>query len=337
MRIQYDEMKTLFRDILLSYGFPDGKAEKTAAIFADNSLDGVYSHGLNRFQRFVGYIADGHVDPLAEPTVEESFGPFQRWNGNLGAGCTNAALAMEAAMGLASSHGLGCVAVRNTNHWMRGGTYGLMAARAGFAAICWTNTFPNMPSWGAKTPNLGNNPLVMAFPGNNGEIVMDGAMAQYSYGALDGCRMSGRRLPYPGGYDGDGRLTTDPAAILETMRPLPIGLWKGSGYSLLLDLIGAALSRGNTVPEIGRTGEEAGLTQVFIAFDIDKLSGREYVAALTERLLADFKAAEPAEEGVPFHYPGERMAKTRKENMELGIPVNEGIWNELSELRKRQC
>lgn len=329
-------MKSLFRDILLSHGFTRGKAEKTAEIFADNSLDGVYSHGLNRFPRFVGYIADGRVDPHAEPTVEESFGPFQRWNGNLGVGCTNAALAIEAAMGLASSHGVGCVAMGNTNHWMRGGTYGLMAARAGFAAICWTNTFPNMPSWGAKTPNLGNNPLVMAFPGNDGEIVMDGAMAQYSYGALDSCRMSGKRLPYPGGYDKDGQLTTDPGAILDTWRTLPIGLWKGSGYSLLLDLIGAALSKGKTVPEIGRTGEEASLTQVFIAFDINKLSGREYVETMTERLLADFKSAVPAAEGVPFCFPGERMAKTRKENLRLGIPVNEGVWSELLALRKRQ-
>ena len=48
-----------------------------------------------------------------------------------------------------------------------------------------------------------------------------------------------------------------------------------------------------------------------------------------ERLLRDFRAAEPAEEGKPFFYPGEKAARTRRENLELGVPVNEEIWNAL--------
>lgn len=329
MRIPYSEMKNLFRDILIKRGFPKAKAVKAAGMFADNSCDGVHSHGLNRFPRFISYVSDGHVDPNVEPTLEDSFGAVERWNGNLGVGCTNAAAGMDRAMELASKFGIGCVAMRNTNHWMRGGSYGLQAARAGFAGICWTNTTVNVPSWGAKTCNVGNNPLVMAFPWKESHLLIDGALAQYSYGALEGYKMAGKQLPFPGGYDSSGNLTCDPGAILETWRVLPIGFWKGSGYSLLLDVIGAALSKGNTVPDIGRIGEEIGLTQVFIAFDINKISGREYIDSMAEKLLADFKAAEPAEPGVPFFYPGEKEALNRKENLELGIPVNEEIWKEL--------
>ena len=329
MRIPYSEMKNLFRDILIKRGFPKAKAEKAAEMFADNSCDGVYSHGLNRFPRFISYVSDGHVDPNVEPTLEDSFGAVERWNGNLGVGCTNAAAGMDRAMELSSKFGIGCVAIRNTNHWMRGGSYGLQAARAGFAGICWTHTTVNVSSWGAKTCNVGNNPLVMAFRWEKSHLLIDGALAQYSYGALEGYKMAGKQLPFPGGYDSSGNLTCDPGAILETWRVLPIGFWKGSGYSLLLDVIGAALSKGNTVPDIGRIGEEIGLTQVFIAFDINKISGREYIDSMAEKLLADFKAAEPAEPGVPFFYPGEKEALNREENLELGIPVNEDIWKEL--------
>jgi 3-dehydro-L-gulonate 2-dehydrogenase len=325
-------MKALFRDVLTRRSFSPEKAEKVAGMFADNSCDGVYSHGLNRFPRFVSYVEEGYVDPGAEPTREESFGAFERWNGNRGVGCTNAAAAMAGAMELARRHGIGCVALGNTNHWMRGGSYGLQAARAGFAGICWTNANPAMPSWGAKTPNVGNNPLVMAFPFKDTCMVIDGALAQYSYGALDSYRMAGSQLPFPGGYDRDGNLTADPAAILETGRVLPIGLWKGSGYALLLDAMGAALAKGNTAPEVGRAGREVGVTQVFIAFDVAKTSGAEYVAAMAERLIADFRAAEPVESGVPFYYPGEKAAATRKENMAAGIPVNEAIWNDVQKL-----
>jgi 3-dehydro-L-gulonate 2-dehydrogenase len=326
-------MKALFRDILTRYDFSAEKAEKIAEIFTDNSCDGVASHGLNRFPRFVSYVAEGHVDPKAEPTLEEAFGALERWNGNMGAGCTNAAAGMDRAMELARQYGAGCVAMGYTNHWMRGGSYGLRAARAGFAGICWTNTNPILPAWGAKTPKVGNNPLVMAFPYKGAHFLLDGALAQYSYGALDGYRMAGSQLPFPGGYDRGGNLTTDPGEILETGRVLPIGFWKGSGYALLLDAIGAALSKGRTVPEVGRAGREVGLTQVFIAFDLKGVTGAEYAASMAERLIEDFRTAEPAVSDVPFHYPGEKSAATRRENLESGIPVNENIWNEVLKMR----
>lgn len=329
MRVKYDEMKRVFMTILSRRGFAPEKAEAAAAIFADNSCDGVASHGLNRFPRFLSYIESGSVDPKAEPELETAFGAIERWNGNLGVGCTNAVFAVKRAMKLASSYGIGCVAMRNTNHWMRGGSYGLLAARAGFAAICWTNTTANVPAWGARSCNVGNNPLVIAFPGPEGPMVMDGALAQYSYGALEAAAMDGRELDFPGGYDEEGRLTRDPSAILRTQRVLPIGLWKGSGYSLLLDAIGAAVSGGNTVPEVGRLADETALTQVFIVIDPAKTSAREEIAAMSERLLRDFRAAEPAEEGKPFFYPGEKAAGIRKKNLEEGVPVNEEIWNAL--------
>ena len=237
MRVPYGELKSLFEAILVKKGFTPEKAGVAAGVFADNSCDGVASHGLNRFPRFVSYIESGSVDPKAEPKLEAAFGALERWNGNLGVGCTNAAFGITRAMELAAQHGIGCVAMRCTNHWMRGGTYGLMAARAGYAAICWTNTTANVPAWGAKSCNVGNNPLVMAYPGPEGPMVMDGALAQYSYGALEAAKLDGRELPFPGGFDRDGKLTADPSAILETQRVLPIGLWKGSGYALLLDAI----------------------------------------------------------------------------------------------------
>jgi len=102
MRIPYAEMKNLFEKILIKYGFPEETASRAARMFTDNSCDGVYSHGLNRFPRVLSYVAKGHIDPHAEPVLEESFGAIERWNGNRGMGCTNAAAAMDRAMDLAS-------------------------------------------------------------------------------------------------------------------------------------------------------------------------------------------------------------------------------------------
>ena len=109
--------------------------------------------------------------------------------------------AMAAAIGLSRAHGIGCVALANTNHWMRGGTYGWQAADAGCVAICWTNTLPNLPPWGADMPRIGNNPLVIAVPRAAGHVVFDIAMSQFSYGALESYRKRGELLPVDGGFD----------------------------------------------------------------------------------------------------------------------------------------
>ena len=323
MRIAYDEMKDVFERVLLKYGFPKKTADLSARLFTDNTCDGVASHGVNRFPRVVSYIRKGHIRPGAEPSLETSQGAMERWNGNLGMGNTNAAFAMTRAMALADASGIGCVALRNTNHWMRGGAYGLQAARAGYIGICWTNTTPNMPPWGAKDRRIGNNPLIMAIPHGDMPVLMDGALAQFSYGAIESARLAGRQLPVPGGYDRGGALTTDPAAIEETWRVLPIGFWKGSGFSIALDMIGAILSGGNSVPEIGKLDDEIAVTQVFIAF---KPGDDTFAKTAADAVIADLRAAEPAVEGGEILYPGEKEGRTRKENLEKGIPVVEEIW-----------
>src|SRR6185312_8910096 len=136
---------------------------------------------------------------------------------------------MERAIDLSREHGIGCVALRNTTHWMRGGTYGWQAADAGMIGICWTNTMPNLPPWGDTVPRLGNNPLIVAVPRAGGHVVLDMAMSQFSYGALAAYRKRGELLPVDGGFDTAGNLTRDPGAIDRAQPPLPIGYWKGSG------------------------------------------------------------------------------------------------------------
>ena len=250
-------------------------------------------------------------------------------------GNLNAASAMKRAMELAGEFGIGLVAMCNTNHWMRGGTYGWQAAESGYIGICWTNTMPNMPAWGAVDSKIGNNPFVMAVPGPRGKhVVVDMAMAQYSYGKLAVCRQAQTNLPYPGGYDEAGVLTCDPAAIEKTRRVLPIGYWKGSGMSILLDLAGAALTLGRTVSKIGKEcKEEYGLTQVFIAVKPDLLSGdAEAAKALAEETLKDIQNSVPEHANKKIRYPGEGTLIRRKENTELGIPVDPEIWKKICEL-----
>ena len=195
-------MKEKLQSILVKYGFDEKRAEESAKNFADSSLDGVYSHGYQRFPRVIDYIQKGYIDVNAVPEKITGFGAVERWDGHLGMGNLNAKMAMQRAVELAAQLGIGMVAMSNTNHWDARRCYGWQAAEAGCIGICWTNTCPNMPAWGAIDGRIGNNPFVLAVPDQNGEhVVVDTAMAQYSYGKLSVCRQNGEKLPYPGGYD----------------------------------------------------------------------------------------------------------------------------------------
>ncbi len=327
MRIFYQELKNRFETILLKHNFSAVKAALCSQIFAQNSLDGVYSHGLNRFPVFVGHVQNGLAKPEAEPEVLSSNGALAHWNGHLAPGMYNASLAMKEAVNLAKTNGIGCVSIKNTNHWMRGGTYGWLAADAGCIGICFTNTIANVPPWGGKEPRLGNNPLVIAVPKEGGHLVLDMAISQYSYGKLQEYQLKNEALPYPGGYDQDGNLTTNAEAIRKTERALPIGLWKGSGLSLMLDVLLTALTGGKSTKEITASGKESGVSQTFIAIHQPDLHQN-----LIEQIIAFTKSSAVDESGGKIWYPGEKTLITRKKNTTEGIPVNEEIWEAVQKL-----
>jgi 3-dehydro-L-gulonate 2-dehydrogenase len=326
-RISFAEVHATLAGVLAKLGFSAERAALCARLFAETTRDGVYTHGVNRFSRFIATIRNGTVDPAAQPELMSRSGPMERWDGCSGPGNLNAWAAMERAMYLCLVHGMGCVALRNTNHWMRGGTYGWQAVEAGLIGICWTNTLANLPPWGADEPVIGNNPLVIAAPRAGGPIVLDMAMSQFSYGAMESYRMRGELLPVDGGFDAEGKLTRDPAAVEQSQRPLPVGFWKGSGLSILLDVLAAMLSLGNATHEINRDPErENGVSQIFLAFNPGP---NPQVARVADTIVNSLHGAKPAQKGQPVLYPGEQTLRIRNENMRLGLPIEPAVWDQI--------
>lgn len=332
VKIRPEEMTAEFFRILIASEFTEEKANACAEVFTTNSIDGIYSHGVNRFPKFIEYVKNKLVLPDAAPVMVSGLGGIEQWNGNLGPGPLNALHATERAMALATTNGIGCVALGNTNHWMRGGLYGWKAAKEGFVFIGWSNTIANMPAWNATDNRLGNNPLVIAIPFADEAIVLDMAMSQYSFGAIEMASLKKEQLAVDGGYNEDGNITTDPNEILQSKKGLPVGYWKGAGLSLLLDMLAALLSAGNAVNEITKQDSEYGLSQIFIAIDLKALSNFKSINLLLQKIVDDYHQSIPVEPEKKIIYPGERVLLTRKENMENGIPVAEQVWNTIKRL-----
>ena len=333
MLVKKAELEQTMKEVLMRYGVDAETAEACTENLVENTLYGVASHGVNRFLRLTQMIKEGKVVPDAKPTLVFAQGAMECWDGNLGLGNLNAKHCMDRAVTLAKEYGIGCVALRHTNHWMRGGAYGIQAAKQGCASILWTNTMPNMPAWGARDRRIGNNPLIMCVPYQDSFVMVDAAMAQFSYGAIEKARLNGTPLNVPGGYDEAGNLTTDAVSIEKTWRVLPIGYWKGSGFSVLMDLMGAMLSQGMSVHEIGKQGDqptdEYNLSQIFIAFKIQDSAEADRIA---EQIIGDLKKSEPASPDTAICYPGENSQRKYHQNLDRDIEVNDTIWTQIKGL-----
>lgn len=324
IRLEYDVIKSQLENVLLKEGFPKEKAEVLSKIFTDNSLFGKDSHGVNRFILFIKFIRAGNVRINVEPVKISGNNAFEQWDGNFGPGPLNACFCTSRAAELASKYGIGCVAIRNTNHWMRGGTYGWQAADAGYIFISWTNAKPTMPPWGGEVPKFGNNPLVIAIPYKDRHIVLDMALSQYSYGRLEKLSQEGGQTDYYAGYDEQGNLTKDPDAVLNTERALPIGLWKGSGMALVFDIIAAALSDGKTTEEVAKEKNESGVSQIFIAIGQDRVN----IDILIDNILSGLNPPDRKKDH-RIYYPGELSGLMSEEYRRYGVPIDKNVWDRI--------
>lgn len=326
------QMQDVLHKLFLKYQFAEEKAKLLADVFTESTLVGVNSHGINRLPLFIDYIERGIIKIDDEAEKVESFGSIERWDGKLGPGIINATKCTNRAIELAKLHGMGMVALRNTNHWMRGGTYGRQAADAGCISILFTNTQPNMPPWGGKDSRIGNNPLVVSIPREEGHVVLDMSISQFAFGKINDYKLRGKKLPFNGGWDDNNELSNDPEKILTNERGLPIGYWKGSALSIVLDMLATLLSAGDSTSKIGEKDFETGVSQIYLCIYPEAFKDKNLQQKLINEIIDYTHDVEPMNPGDKTYYPGEQSSKTRARNLKEGMPVNSGVWQKVLEL-----
>lgn len=332
IRISFETLEKTYRTILIKRGMDQIGATALATSFATMAWEGTYSHGINRFPVFISQVDNGDILLSKRPKKISSLGALEQWDCQYGPGPLNGSIGIKRTIELANTHGVGVVALRNSNHWMRGGTYALYAARKGYASIAITNSIAVVPAWGGVDHRIGTNPLIIAIPGNP-PALLDMSCSQYSYGKLEVAKLAGSELTVPGGYDKDGNLSYNPNAIGESGRLLPAGYWKGSGLAIVLDMLVTILSGGNSTAEITEdTGIEKGVSQLLIAFDTTRsITSNELYKKLT-RIVEFTKKSILVDKNNPVRIPGENIEKFIQEHGKNGIPIDESIWKKIQAL-----
>ena len=163
--------------------------------------------------------------------------------------------------------------------------------------------------------------------------MVDMSMSMFSYGMLEVNRLAGRELPVDGGFDDEGNLTREPGVIEKNRRILPMGYWKGSGLSIVLDMIATLLSNGSSVAEVTQdNSDEYGVSQIFIAIEVDRLIDGPTRDAKLQRIMDFITNAERSDKNVSIRLPGHEFTRLQEENRRNGITVDDSVWAKIQAL-----
>ena len=325
--IHYADLRQFIFQVLTVSGVPDHVAEIEAQICAEVDLCGVHSHGVRMLPGLVKQITTRQTNPDPKPTTVVELPASVLLEANRAIGRYMSAVGMDMAIERAEKFGLGAVAIRGVAHWGRGYSYGLRAANKGMIGLAFTNTVTNFPAWGTAEPSLGNNPMAIGVPSINDDepVVLDIAMTQAAIGRVDQAAVDGQSVPLSWGLDPDGQPTTDPNQVIASQRFLPMGEYKGSGLSFMIELLTAGLADGLLCHQQGRnnqpTDSVGGSTKLFIA--IRPYGG--WLADRVESLKAHLQSVQPFPQQGTAQWPGEGSFQRRKDYLQGGIPLPDHI------------
>ena len=322
-RLKHRELIRFFKQTLMAVGAPSHVAEVEAEIGAEVDLCGVHSHGVRLLPVMVENIRTGLTNPDPALNVLAESPASVLAETDRGIGRYVSAVGMDMAIERAETYGIGAATIRGVAHWGRGYSYAARAARAGMIGLAFTNAIINFPAWGTSVPSLGNNPMAIGVPMHDGgePVVLDIAMTQVAIGRVREAAETGQRVPLGWGLDTEGKPTTDPEAIVESERFLPMGEYKGSGLAFMIELLTAGLAGGLLCFELGTEGRptdtSGGSSKLFIAIRPHE----DWLNERTESLKAYLKSAPPAEEQGEAQWPGEGSYRRRTEYLREGIPI----------------
>jgi LDH2 family malate/lactate/ureidoglycolate dehydrogenase len=129
--------------------------------------------------------------------------------------------------------------------------------------------------------------------------------------------------------DAAGEPSRDPDAFYDGGALLPFGAHKGSGLSVMIQLIGGTLA-GTGV--FGEQGEAANGT-VLLALDPTAFIPREDFDEEAEAFCRALAGTKPAAGFEAVLLPGEIERRTRAHRAREGIPIPAATWSELTALK----
>ena len=323
--------------VLAAVDVPDADAALVADSLVTADVWGHQSHGVMRLSWYVDRIRAGVMSAVTVPETISDTGATTVVDGHDGVGQVLAAFAARQAVRRAREHGVGVVAVRNSNHFGTAAYFTRMAAHDGCVAILTTNASPAMAPWGGRRKTVGTNPWSVAAPaGKHDVMVMDIANTAAARGKVYLARQRGEAIPPGWAVDADGVPTTDPAAALAGTI-LPMAGHKGYAIALMMDVLSGVLTGSGFGAAVGgpyQAEHRSRCGHLFLALDVAAFGDPDGFARRMEQLVDEVRSGPPAPGADGVFFPGEIEARAARENLERGIALPRQTLDDLRRLAR---
>jgi len=324
--------------VLKKAGLREQNARTLAESLSFADLRGLGAHGVARLPEYMARVRAGvmNLDPAME--CEQDWPGSALLNANNGPGQIAGVRAMEIAIAKAKVNGVGLIGVKNSNHFGAAAFFALKALPENMIGLVLTNAAPSIAPYGAKVPLVGTNPITVAIPAAEEQpIVLDMSTSLVNRGKLWLASLAGRKIPLGWALDGNGHPTEDPKAALENGSLEPIAGPKGSGLSLVIDLLCGVLTGTTLTGDVKLIMDLSGpmntshlLAAINIASFVEPEGFKTNIATVIRRI-----KQLPSVDGSPVYLPGELEFNLARKRLAEGIPFSTELLATLAELADR--
>jgi LDH2 family malate/lactate/ureidoglycolate dehydrogenase len=328
--VAHQSLRRICQQVAEALGTPADIALAVTESLVEANLAGHDSHGVLRLPWYANSIRRGTIRADARPSVATRSGATAVVDGGLGWGQPAARLAAQTAIDLAAAAGVGAVTIVNCNHIGRVGDYVATIARAGMIGIALCNASPVVAPYGGYRPVMGTNPFAWAAPRGPGQapLVLDFATSIVAEGKLRVARAKGDALPPGLIVDSTGAPSLDPADFYADGALQTFGLHKGSGMSVMIEL----LARGLAGVDFSQPEHHGHNGAFMLALRIGSFAAEDHFFGAAERLCAQIHMSPPAPGFDAVLLPGEPEEQMHEQRIVEGIPLAQSTWDEIAAL-----
>jgi ureidoglycolate dehydrogenase (NAD+) len=337
VRLNGRVIEQLMRETLLARGVCAESAQHVAASLAQTSLRGVDSHGIQLFPHYCRAVDAGRISKNPRFSFADTSPTTAILDADDAFGHHAGVVAIDHAVALAKTSGMGAVPVKNSSHFGAAAYFGLRAAANGCIGLAFTNADALIKAHGSKEAFTGTNPICFTAPIEGEEpFCLDMATSLVSWNKVVNHRRTGQPIPENWACDAEGQAVTDPN---EARSLQPAGLYKGFGLSLVVDVLCALLSGGPTskdlLPMYQKIEARRKISHFFMALDISRFSAPADFGRRMRDLVQRARTLPPLDAQVAVMVPGDPEKKTFKERTETGLPIDDVKFAEFVELSPR--
>ena len=329
MTFNHSQLRAFVASVFSHAGSEADEADIVAEHLVDANLQGHDSHGVWRVARYMDRLKAGHLRANRRAKVTLDSGSMIRVEGDLGYGQVIAREAMTLGISRAREAGAAVLAVCNCAHMGRIGAWAEMAAEAGLVSMHFVNTTGEgikVVPFGGSDRRLSPNPIAagVSVPGR-APMILDFATSVIAEGKVQVAFNKGTPLPEGCIVDSRGRPSLDPDDFYAVPPGalLPFGGHKGSGLSILCEVLAGSLTGGRSGhPDNAPKGRLVN-NMLAVIVDPGRFWSQDAYGEDVARLVAWVAASPPAEPGGEVLLPGDVERRTRAERLERGIPLDE--------------